>query len=476
MKIKILFLSVVVSALLIVCFFYLKKNKINSSPSESTLHELWEIRLLGDRPHSSCKGFHRITIFAPILFPEGLSDILKSPATDQPKTSSGKGAWKVVEQSVELESSDIQNPSIDLQTQWSLVDKKPQLQVNIWSQLPLAQGLCIKNKNSVPDPLQKITLKSETFNNNAIQGKWDFGTFEMKWISGGSSGYKIAGPMETKAIAASNNVTVSWNFFPGADFYKVYVVNGATMTNKNVLRALETKENFAIITDLTSGAVYGFVVSAIVNGHEFENPQAVIAKPAMPITAAQVTTGNNHACALLFDKKVLCWGANNIGQVGDGSKTTFSLPVLVPNVENVSAIKAEGDRTCASFQSGPEKCWGNEVANTSKRAQSTPLENTSLTASGLDFICNQLTDATLRCLGSNDKGQLASGNQIPQTIAQEPSALKTEKLKANSISAGEQFACAITQAQNVICWGANHLGQIGNGSGSFSAIPQMVRF
>ena len=56
----------------------------------------------------------------------------------------------------------------------------------------------------------------------------------------------------------------------------------------------------------------------------------------LPSPAIQVSAGTSHACALLADRSVWCWGNNSHGQLGDGSATDSSIPVQVvlPESEN----------------------------------------------------------------------------------------------------------------------------------------------
>ena len=75
----------------------------------------------------------------------------------------------------------------------------------------------------------------------------------------------------------------------------------------------------------------------------------------------QVTTGWKHACALLGDGTVKCWGFNTSGQLGDGTQTQRLTPVTVaglPGGKTVSAIEGGFAYTCALFTDGTAACWG----------------------------------------------------------------------------------------------------------------------
>jgi alpha-tubulin suppressor-like RCC1 family protein len=83
-------------------------------------------------------------------------------------------------------------------------------------------------------------------------------------------------------------------------------------------------------------------------------------------TPIAVTMGDAHACALLSNYTVMCWGddtASQLGTVG-GSGTFSATPVAVTkynghSLGGVQAIAAGGDTTCAILLLETEvSCWG----------------------------------------------------------------------------------------------------------------------
>ena len=72
-----------------------------------------------------------------------------------------------------------------------------------------------------------------------------------------------------------------------------------------------------------------------------------------------VTVEDDHACALHRDGNVLCWGANEAGQLGDGTYDHRFHPVAVKGLTEAAQIVSTGISTCARRRDGTVMCWGN---------------------------------------------------------------------------------------------------------------------
>jgi alpha-tubulin suppressor-like RCC1 family protein len=73
-----------------------------------------------------------------------------------------------------------------------------------------------------------------------------------------------------------------------------------------------------------------------------------------------LSAGANHTCALKADHSVVCWGANEDGQLGDNTTTNRSYPVaaLSASASNALALSAGGSHTCVASLNGTVQCWG----------------------------------------------------------------------------------------------------------------------
>ena len=148
--------------------------------------------------------------------------------------------------------------------------------------------------------------------------------------------------------------------------------------------------------------------------------------------ATQVVVGGAGACALMNDSKVMCWGHNGGGQVGDGSNTQRNRAVYVTDstagnadLTGITSLSG-GERYstghfCALTNAGTVKCWGRNADGQigdgttadKNRAVAVPgLTGVAGIGSGSNWSCAVLDDGTLKCWGSNSDGQLGDGTYV----------------------------------------------------------------
>jgi hypothetical protein len=80
----------------------------------------------------------------------------------------------------------------------------------------------------------------------------------------------------------------------------------------------------------------------------------------LPGPATGVSAGGAHSCASLGDASVWCWGANDSGQLGDGTTTDRPTPARVGGASG--AVSAGALHTCASSAGHTITCWGADTS------------------------------------------------------------------------------------------------------------------
>ena len=153
-----------------------------------------------------------------------------------------------------------------------------------------------------------------------------------------------------------------------------------------------------------------------------------------------VATGYAHTLAIRSDGSLWAWGANNYGQLGDGTTVAKSLPTQV--------------RTALS------------LANEPRWLQITTSNNHNLGIS---------TGGVLWAWGRNHLGQLGLGT-APSVQTQPRRVLMSgQNITWEQVSAGEAHTLALTATKSLWAWGINDSGQLGTGSGiTYSPVPLLL--
>ncbi len=192
-----------------------------------------------------------------------------------------------------------------------------------------------------------------------------------------------------------------------------------------------------------------------------------------------ITMGEVHTCALSTGGAVQCWGFGEDGELGNGSTATSNTPVQVTGLTSgVQGIAAGGGQTCAVTTGGSVQCWGfnedGELGNDSTTSSSTPVQVSGLTSGiqsvsvGAFHACGVSTGGGTKCWGANFVGQLGNGSTTTSTTPVQVNGLTAG---IQSVAAGFAHTCALTTSGAVQCWGANDIGQLGTGTHTNATAP-----
>lgn len=193
-------------------------------------------------------------------------------------------------------------------------------------------------------------------------------------------------------------------------------------------------------------------------------------------TVNRIAAGGQHTCAVIQSGSAKCWGANQHGQIGDGTSIRRVVAVDVIGLNSgISGIVAGYRHSCAVGIGGEVMCWGSndygQLGN-SNRADALTAINVAGLGGGVKAIaigdfhtCALTSSGGVKCWGQNQSGQLGDSSVQNQTAAVDVVGLASG---VAAIAAGSEHSCALTSAGGVKCWGANGSGQLGDGSTTLS--------
>jgi alpha-tubulin suppressor-like RCC1 family protein len=194
---------------------------------------------------------------------------------------------------------------------------------------------------------------------------------------------------------------------------------------------------------------------------------------AVLASARQVAPGEDHTCAVTSEGAVKCWGANDYGQLGDGTTTRRTTPVEVSGLgSGVSALGAGADHTCVLTSGGGVKCWGRndygQLGDGTTADRHTPIDVSGL-ASGVSALsagaahtCAVTVEGGAKCWGDQGYGRLGDGRT--GYLAATPVDVSGLAIGVVAVAAGGVHTCALTSGGGVKCWGGNYAGQLGDGT------------
>lgn len=198
-------------------------------------------------------------------------------------------------------------------------------------------------------------------------------------------------------------------------------------------------------------------------------------------TATQISAGNTHSCALLDDGSVKCWGTNSFGELGDGTTTDRNVPVAVVGLPS-SIVRIESGKHfgCALLTSGFVRCWGDndfgQLGDGTRTDRPSPvvvtgLANVAEVSAGHYHSCARTYTDQVKCWGNNSWGGLGDGTLLDSATPVDVAGL----VGATRLATGYDHTCAIYAVGSVSCWGENMRGQLGVGESiEFSTVPTTV--
>jgi alpha-tubulin suppressor-like RCC1 family protein len=195
--------------------------------------------------------------------------------------------------------------------------------------------------------------------------------------------------------------------------------------------------------------------------------------------AVAVASWSDFSLVLTCDGTVWGWGRNWIGQLGTDTFYSTNLPVAVPGLSNIIAIAAGYAHAMALAAEGTVWTWGYNSAgqlgdgSTTDRVQAARVEGVSnvvAIAAGPDNSFAITTEGVIWSWGRNGNGQLGDGSTENRPVPAPVPGITN----AVAVSAGSYHTLALMRDGTVLAWGANWDGRLGDGTGISSPTPVVV--
>ncbi len=206
------------------------------------------------------------------------------------------------------------------------------------------------------------------------------------------------------------------------------------------------------------------------------------ALPSAPVAVSRMLgAADSHACAVLVDGTVRCWGRNSGGALGIGRVDgTESTPVQVWGIDRVRSIAVDRLRTCVVHEDGRVSCWGDRlvfqrdgqwfVGGSATPRPIAEISDAQAVVFGATEACVMRRGGTARCWGDSQGALAASAHARPEDPMYSPPLPPG----TTALALGGGHACALDREGAVWCWGANRDGQLGTGDTRSRSKPTRV--
>ena len=256
------------------------------------------------------------------------------------------------------------------------------------------------------------------------------------------------------------------------------------------VRVRAAREGMEFVVALTTAGkvlAWGLGTSGqLGNGHRADHDAPVYARLPRGVRITAVSACGGCALGLTSDGRVLAWGYNFAGQLGNGRKTGSTVPVWVklPRHTKVTSIAAGENQLFAVTSTGGLLAWGRNdhgqlgtghtggLSRVPVRVHLPRGVRVAAVSSGLFHTVALTTTGKVLAWGDNSRGQLGIGNLHASSV---PVFVHLPRIAhITSVAAGSLHCLALTRGGTVLGWGDDTYGQLGDGGPGTKVSPVTI--
>lgn len=194
----------------------------------------------------------------------------------------------------------------------------------------------------------------------------------------------------------------------------------------------------------------------------------------------QVSAGWAVSCALDQSGEIWCWGAHENGLLGTGGSEATAVPVQIQGLPAPARQLSVGfGHACAVLQDDRIACWGSgQLGNGGYMQSPVPVvvassESFAQVVASLSHSCARNVADDVFCWGSSWRGQLGTGPENRNVLATTPSPVALQAIDL-ATAPDSNSTCALDAQGDAWCWGANEYAQLGIGRRGVREVPGPV--